>query len=65
MNAELIKKYKDVITEVHRFEKAAQSALKRLETDTYAAYGSKETAQAKRASLDLTRALARLRNPNV
>ena len=52
------------ITEAERFIKAAKAARARLLLDKYANFGCKQTGAAKRASLDLTRSLARLRNPS-
>lgn len=52
------------IAEAHHFIRAAEAAKKRLEADNMAHIsGSKETAACRRASMDLTRALARLRQP--
>lgn len=51
------------IDEARRFIEAAKAAEKRLKVDKFAALGSKETAACRRASMDLTRALARLRRP--
>ena len=54
----------DAMEEANRFLKKAGGALKRLEDDKYASIsGSKETGACRRASLDLTRSLARLRKP--
>lgn len=47
--------------EARRFLDAAANARQRLLEDEYAV--GKETAAAKRASLDLTRALAKMRKP--
>jgi len=57
-----IEKLQIAIDESRRFIRNAEAAKKRLKEDQYAGFsGSKETAAAKRASLDLTRALADLR----
>ncbi len=54
----------DAIYEAHRFIKAASAAKRRLKTDTWASTsGSKEMGGAKRASMDLARALAAVRRP--
>ncbi len=50
--------------EARRFLKKAETAMKRFNDDKYAEFGSKETGAAKRASMDLTRALAELRKVN-
>ena len=49
------------ITEAKRFIKKAELAKQRLSDDRFAYFGSKETSAARRASMDLTRALADLR----
>lgn len=54
-------KLNGAISEARRFIENAEAAMKRLSNDDYAKYGSKETAAARRASMDLTRALAELR----
>ena len=56
-----INKHKKAIAEANRFIKKAKLALKKLETDSFASFGCKETGAAKRASMDLTRSLAELR----
>jgi len=56
-----IEHVKAVIRETKRFLAAAQLAEKRLTEDDMAKFGSKETAACRRASMDLTRALAELR----
>jgi len=59
-----IEKLQFAVEECRRFIYKAEDAKKRLKEDKYAGIsGSKETAAAKRASLDLTRALAELRKP--
>ncbi len=59
-----VDKLKKAINEATRFQKAAKAALARLEWDRTAYIsGSTETAAAKRASMDLTRALAEMRKP--
>jgi hypothetical protein len=57
-----IKNLDEAIFEAERFIKKAQEAKSRLVTCRYAAHGCKETASAKRASMDLTRSLSILRN---
>jgi len=50
------------IVEAGRFILKANKAIERLKADKYASIiGAKETAAARRASMDLTRALADLR----
>jgi len=52
----------EAIAETARFTKAAHSAVKRLKEDRGASIsGSKETAAVKRASMDLSRALTKVR----
>ena len=59
MNKETIE---DAREEARRFIKYANQALNRLEHDTMARIsGSRETAACRRASMDLTRALADMR----
>ena len=50
---------KNALTEAERFIRIARIADSALKANTY--YGGKETAAAKRASMDLTRALADVR----
>lgn len=57
-------KLNDAILEAERFIKKAQAYQMRLVDDSYAIFGCKEGGAAKRASMDLTRALAELRKPN-
>ena len=52
------------IMAAERFVELAEAARKRIVADRYALHGSKETAAAKRASMDLTRALAEMRKPS-
>lgn len=62
MNTE---KLETAIQEAERFIIFANLALDRLNSDKYAEFvGTKETAAARRASMDLTRALAQLRKTN-
>jgi hypothetical protein len=61
MNAD---KLETAIQEAERFLIFAERALDRLNSDKYAQFGTKETAAARRASMDLTRALAQLRKTN-
>jgi hypothetical protein len=52
----------DAIEEAEQFITAAEAAIKRIREDRLALIsGSKETAAANRASMDLTRALATMR----
>lgn len=51
---------REAIAEGHRFIERAALAIEELESDRWAV-GSAEFAAAKRSSLDLTRALAKLR----
>lgn len=60
MNIELIKTAE---AEAKRFLERAAEARKRLNIDSYAKYGCRETGAVKRASLDLSRALADMRKP--
>ncbi len=54
-------KLNDAIAEAERFIKASQKAQLRLFDDPMSIYGCKETASARRASMDLTRSLSELR----
>lgn len=58
-----IDKLEIAIEESERFLARAKAARKKLKENEWAKYGCKETASAKRASLDLTRALSDLRRP--
>ncbi len=51
------------MAEAQRFIATAQQALERLAKEGHDSVISKETAAARRASMDLTRALAELRRP--
>ncbi len=51
------------MAQTRRFLDTAKAAMERLEADKYAHFGSAETAACRRASMDLTRSLARLRKP--
>lgn len=51
------------IAQANRFLQTAKAAMERLESDKFAHFGSQETAACRRASMDLTKALARLRKP--
>lgn len=53
----------DAIFEAERFIRKAEYARDRIYNDEYAHFGCREMASAKRASMDLTRALAVVRNP--
>ena len=55
--------YEETIQEAKRFILKANLAVKQLKKDEYAKYGCKETATAKRASMDLTRKLVEIRKP--
>jgi len=61
-----LKKLETAVAEAKRFLVKAQAAKKRIQKEgKYAEYTpTKETAAARRASMDLTRALAELRKPN-
>lgn len=54
----------DAMNEAQRFISKAKVAYGKLCSDEYAYFGCKETAAAKRASMDLTRALVAVRNPH-
>lgn len=57
--------YEAAISEAKRFIKAAEAAHKRITAEKLVTItGCKETAAAKRASMDLSRALADLRGNN-
>jgi hypothetical protein len=58
MNEQTLQK---AIDEAERFLPVARAAVVRIASDRSALMGSKETAAAKRASMDLTRALAEMR----
>ena len=51
------------IEEAQRFILRAMEYKKRLKKDNWASYGCKEGASCKRASMDLTRELVKVRNP--
>jgi hypothetical protein len=56
--------YTEIITEAERFIKKAREAQKAIENSEQSYYlHPKETGAAKRASMDLTRALAEFRRP--
>ena len=57
-------KYIKAYKECERFMEACKQAVGRLGIYEYAKYGCKETAAAKRASMDLSRALSELRKPD-
>jgi hypothetical protein len=60
-----IDKLTNAIAEAERFIEKAHKAAFKIRTDSLTTIsGSKETATCKRASMDLTRALADLRKPN-
>lgn len=58
-----ISQIKKVLIEVNRFQEKAREAISRLECDDWAKYGCAEIGSLKRSSLDLTRALSKMRNP--
>jgi hypothetical protein len=60
MNAE---KVKQAQAEAKRFLGMCEAVLQRAKTDEMAFFGCAETGALRRASLDLTRSLARLRKP--
>jgi hypothetical protein len=51
----------EVLNEIKRFEAMAEKAKYRLTIDKSANYGCKETGAVRRASMDLTRILVKLR----
>jgi hypothetical protein len=57
-----IQALKEALAEAERFIKRAKAAIKDLESDEWYS-SSKELAAAKRASMDLSRALTRVRHP--
>ena len=63
LNQDLLKKYHTAIDEAARFITKATIAIGAIHDYDYYT-GGKETAAAKRASMDLTRALADLRRTN-
>ena len=56
-----ISKYDEAIAEAERFISRAKKAQEVIADNSMAIYGCKETAAAKRASMDLTRSLAEFR----
>lgn len=56
-----VEKIDDAINETNRFIAKARKARRRLLVDKFAAYGCKETAAVRRASMDLSRVLVGLR----
>jgi hypothetical protein len=56
-----LKQVNDCVKEAHRFLDKARAVVQRVDENETAFYGCKETAALRRASLDLTRALADLR----
>ena len=58
-----IAKINNAMYEATRFINRAKLAHRRLCAEGYITWASKETAACKRASMDLTRALAELRKP--
>ena len=60
---ERIATIKQAIIEAKRFISRAENWKDRLKKDYYAQYSCKEGGACKRASMDLTRALAELRKP--
>ena len=58
-----ILKLNNAVNEARRFIEKAQDAREIIALDSTATYSCKETGAARRASMDLTRALAELRKP--
>lgn len=56
-----MEKLNETAREMQRLARVMRAAKKRLEEDKRAEYGCPETGAVRRASMDLTRALARLR----
>lgn len=56
-----MEKLNETAREMQRLARVMRAAKKRLEEDKGAEYGCSETGAVRRASMDLTRALARLR----
>ena len=56
----------NAVVEAERFYKEANAAIDRINNEEYmpSVFSSKETAAAKRASMDLTRALVAVSNPH-
>jgi len=54
----------DTLEETNRFISKARIALKKMKENPLAYMGCAETAACRRASMDLTRALAKLRKAN-
>lgn len=52
----------EAVDEARRFIKRADACVQRLTADKWAEYSCKESAAMKRASMDLTRALVKVRN---
>ena len=63
MNCPLYNALDESIDEARRFIDRAEKAKRELSTNVYAWAGSKETAAAKRSSMDLTRSLVLVRKP--
>ena len=61
MSKGYLENLKQAKEEAERFIKKAEVAINHLETDEWAAYRSIHVASAKRASMDLTRALVFVR----
>ena len=59
-----LKLLEEAIFEAKRFLKKAEECKKRFKSDDYAKYKCKEAGSAKRASLDLSRTLSKMRNNN-
>ena len=51
------------ITEAQRFIDTAQDYYAKIRNDKFAPFGCKESSACKRASMDLTRSLVKVRNP--
>ena len=56
-----ITKIDKAIKEANRFIAIAKEAKKRLHDDKYASFGCKETGAVRRASMDLSRSLVKIR----
>lgn len=52
---------KEAVSEAERFIVLANEAIEHLESDEYAEYHSRKNASAKRASMDLSNALVKVR----
>ena len=64
MNEQKIKALEESIYEAKRFIKKSDMAIARMKGDKWNPSYTKEMGSAKRASMDLTRSLVAVRNPN-